>query len=230
MGRDWYPMPRTTERRCPLVWCLDDWNFRYVAGTLIKVINHPGYWDACRCKLAYLRVHLVVTEPWSHDKIVLMQKISNHPSSSHLESSTARVGKNSMDTLFDVAVVSGLKMQNTGLRAVLGWMNEGLGFGIGFGTDVRLWNPYQMSCNVKKRTFWPMRPTKTLSSLRIRAGWSESSLSACRNFASLAIQNAFRADFDQSVSHYQADPNIHWAHMSEVIFSDLTAQSIDLFI
>ena len=125
MGRDWYPMPRTTERRCPLVWCLDDWNFRYAAGTLIKVINHPGYWDACRCKLAYLRVHLVVTEPWSHDKIVLMQKISNHPSSSHLESSTARVGKNSMDTLFDVAVVSGLKMQNTGLRAVLGRLMTG---------------------------------------------------------------------------------------------------------
>ena len=49
-----------------------------------------------------------------------------------------------------------------------------------------------MSCNVRKRAFWHIRPTKTPISLRIRAVWSKSSLSAWRNFASLAIKNAYR--------------------------------------
>ena len=47
-----------------------------------------------------------------------------------------------------------------------------------------------MSRNVRKRTFWHVRPTKTQISLRVRAVWSESSLSTWRNFVSLAIQNA----------------------------------------
>ena len=41
--------------------------------------------------------------------------------------------------------------------------------------------------NVRKRTFLHVRATKTQISLRIRAGWLESSLSAWINFASLAI-------------------------------------------
>ena len=40
---------------------------------------------------------------------------------------------------------------------------------------------------LKKVPSWHVRPTKTQISLRIRAVWSESSLSARRNFASLAI-------------------------------------------
>ena len=47
-----------------------------------------------------------------------------------------------------------------------------------------------MSRNVRKRTFWHVRPTKTQISLRIRAVWLESSLSAWRNIVSLAIRNA----------------------------------------
>ena len=43
-----------------------------------------------------------------------------------------------------------------------------------------------------------MRPVKTQISLRIRAVWSESSLSAWGNFAILAIQNALRGDSDQT--------------------------------
>ena len=42
----------------------------------------------------------------------------------------------------------------------------------------------------RRRTFWHMRPAKTQISLRIRAGWLQSSLSAWRNLAALAIQNA----------------------------------------
>ena len=56
-----------------------------------------------------------------------------------------------------------------------------------------------MNRNVRKRTFLHMRPTKTPISLRIRAVWSESSLTAWRNFASLGIQNAPSEDSDQTV-------------------------------
>ena len=45
---------------------------------------------------------------------------------------------------------------------------------------------------------WTMRPTKTQISLRARAVWSESSLSAWRNVAPLAIQNAPGEDSDQT--------------------------------
>ena len=55
-----------------------------------------------------------------------------------------------------------------------------------------------LSPNVRKRTFWHVRPMKTQISLRIHAVWLESSLSAWRNFASLAIQNAPREDSDQT--------------------------------
>ena len=41
--------------------------------------------------------------------------------------------------------------------------------------------------NVRKHTFRHVRPTKTQISLRIRAVWSESSLAAWRNFASLSV-------------------------------------------
>ena len=46
--------------------------------------------------------------------------------------------------------------------------------------------------------FWHVCPTKTQTSLRIRAVWSESSLSAWTTFASLAIQYAFSEDSDQT--------------------------------
>ena len=51
---------------------------------------------------------------------------------------------------------------------------------------------------MRKRTFWHVRPTKTQISLRIRAVWSESSLSTLKNFASLAIQIAHSEDSDQT--------------------------------
>ena len=59
------------------------------------------------------------------------------------------------------------------------------------------WHKY-INRNVRKRVFWHVRPTKTQISLRIGTVWSESSLSAWRNFASLTIQNASREDFDQT--------------------------------
>ena len=55
-----------------------------------------------------------------------------------------------------------------------------------------------MSQNVRKRTFW-CGPMKTQISLCIQVVWSESSLSAWRHFASLAIQNAHSKDSDQTV-------------------------------
>ena len=50
----------------------------------------------------------------------------------------------------------------------------------------------------KKRPLWHVRPTETKISMRIRAVWSECSLSAWRNFASLAIQNVRSEDSDQT--------------------------------
>ena len=51
---------------------------------------------------------------------------------------------------------------------------------------------------MRKRTFCHVHLTRTQISLRIRAVWSGSSLSAWRNFASLAIQNAPSEDSDQT--------------------------------
>ena len=50
----------------------------------------------------------------------------------------------------------------------------------------------------RKRIFWHVCPTMTQISLRIRAVWLESSLSAWRHFASLTIQNATSEDSDQT--------------------------------
>ena len=58
-----------------------------------------------------------------------------------------------------------------------------------------IWN---LENQMRIRTFWHVRPTQTQIRLRIRAVWSESSLSAWRNFASLAIQNAPSEDSDQT--------------------------------
>ena len=71
-----------------------------------------------------------------------------------------------------------------------------------------------MRRNGRKRTFWYVRLTKTLISLRIRAVWSESSLFTWRNFASLTIQDA---------PSEESDPNLCCANMSEGTFSDVVA-------
>ena len=55
-----------------------------------------------------------------------------------------------------------------------------------------------MSNNVRNHTFGHVRLMNTPISLRIRAFWSDSPLSAWRNFASLAIQNAPSEDSDQT--------------------------------
>ena len=55
-----------------------------------------------------------------------------------------------------------------------------------------------MTNNVRKPTFWHVRPTKTQISLRICAVWSGSLLAACWNSESLSIQNAPSEDYDQT--------------------------------
>ena len=45
-------------------------------------------------------------------------------------------------------------------------------------------------------------------------------LSACRNYTSLAIQNAPKEGFDQ-IANAQADLNLHWVHMYKDTFSDV---------
>ena len=60
-------------------------------------------------------------------------------------------------------------------------------------------------------------PTKTQISLRIRAVWSESSSSAWRNFAPLAIQMR-QWRFWSDCANAQADLNLRWAHIYEGSF------------
>ena len=66
-----------------------------------------------------------------------------------------------------------------------------------------------------------MRPRKTQISQRICAVWSESSMSAWRNFASLAIQNAASEDSDQT-ARMQSDqaflcPSIYLIFLSVTV-------------
>ena len=54
-----------------------------------------------------------------------------------------------------------------------------------------------LSCNLRTRTLWHMRPTKIQISLCMRAVWSKYSLSAWRNFAPFAFHYAPSKDSDQ---------------------------------
>ena len=61
-----------------------------------------------------------------------------------------------------------------------------------------VYNNKHVGCYVRQHTFWNVRLAKIQISLRIRAVWSESSLSAWRNFVSLPIQNVSSEDSDQT--------------------------------
>ena len=69
----------------------------------------------------------------------------------------------------------------------------------------------RISLIVRKHTFSYVRPTKIQINLRIRTVWSESSLLAWRNLASLAIKNA----------PVKSQIRLRWAHMFEGKFSDI---------
>ena len=78
-----------------------------------------------------------------------------------------------------------------------------------------MYRDYAMSHNVRRRTSWYLRPTKTQIRLRFRAVWLESSLTEYRNFASLAIWNAPSKDFNQNARKGLLIRNICLAPMSE---------------
>ena len=77
---------------------------------------------------------------------------------------------------------------------------------------------HEMSRNERKHTFWHVRQTNTQISLRIRAVWSESSLSAWSNFASLAIRNAPSEDSDQAARMRRLIWIFAWRTCSKVRF------------
>ena len=70
-----------------------------------------------------------------------------------------------------------------------------------------------MNRNVRKRNFLYVFLKKSQISLCIHAVWSESSLSACRNFESLAIPNASSKSSDEI------------AHMHKLILTHLSLAS-----
>ena len=67
----------------------------------------------------------------------------------------------------------------------------------------------------EKRTFWYERPIKTQISLNIRLVWSESLVSACRNMASLASQNAANED-SVHFANVQTGLTLQWVRMPDV--------------
>ena len=75
---------------------------------------------------------------------------------------------------------------------------------------------YRMSRNVRRHTFWHVRPTKTKMSLRIRAVWSESSLSARRN-CRLSEMSPLKV-------------LIRRGHRFESMFSDVAADTVSIHI
>ena len=82
---------------------------------------------------------------------------------------------------------------------------------------------------VRNHTFWHVRPMKTQISLRIRAVWSESSLSAWRNLVSLAIRNALCEDSDQTarmrrliwIFAGRSCPTVHFLMFRRILISCL---------
>ena len=82
---------------------------------------------------------------------------------------------------------------------------------------------YQMSRNVRKRTFEYVLPAKIQISLHIRAVWSKSSLGAFW-ITKDATYHQWRlwSDF----AYAQADLSLRWVHMSEGTFSHVEAQIV----
>ena len=81
----------------------------------------------------------------------------------------------------------------------------------------------RMSHNLRKRTFPLVSPTKTQISLRSRAVWSESSLSAGRNCI-LRYPESAHWRFWSDCANAQADLNLHWAHMPKSTLPYVAAQ------
>ena len=71
----------------------------------------------------------------------------------------------------------------------------------------------------RKSTFGDVRLTK-IQSTSASAQFDQSSLPACRHYASMAFQNALSEDSDQTV-------NAHCTHMPEGIFSVVVANMIE---
>ena len=81
------------------------------------------------------------------------------------------------------------------------------------------------SCNVTKRTFDHVRPAKIQISLRIRAGWSESSLGAFWIAKGAQFLHADNEDSDQTARMHRLICAFD-GHMSEGTFPLVTAQLI----
>ena len=70
---------------------------------------------------------------------------------------------------------------------------------------------YYLSCLMTKPTKWHVRPANTWISLGICPVWSESSLTAWRNFGSLATHCAHSKAWSDWADA-QADLSLRWAH------------------
>ena len=78
-----------------------------------------------------------------------------------------------------------------------------------------------LSQNMRKPTFWLVRPTNTQIRLHIHTVWSESSLSVWRHFASSAIQNALSVDSHQTAQMIlifarHTGPKVHFLTLKRI--------------
>ena len=79
-----------------------------------------------------------------------------------------------------------------------------------------------MNRNMRKRTFWHVRPTKTQIRSRIRTVWSEF-IDRVKRLCILDYPKCARWRFRSDCANAQSDLNLRWAHMSEGTFSNITA-------
>ena len=81
-----------------------------------------------------------------------------------------------------------------------------------------------MNRNGRKHTFWYVRPTKIQIRLRIRAVWSEPSLSISRKFASV-YSKCTQWRFWSDCANAQSDLNLRWGTCLKVRFLTLRINS-----
>ena len=96
-------------------------------------------------------------------------------------------------------------------------------------SSLQLFCRQEMNLNVRQRIFWHVRPMRTQISLCIHAVWSESSLSAWRDFASLAIQNAPNEDSDQTARKRRLIWIFAWRTCPKVRFLKLRLKCVIYF-
>ena len=93
-----------------------------------------------------------------------------------------------------------------------------------FFTTFKSWFKQHLNRNVRKRTFWHVRPAKTQISLRICAVWPVFVV-RMKKLCILGYPKCVQWRFWSDCANAQADLNFRWPHMSKVTFPYVEAYS-----